>query len=332
MSRSWLSGFFGGGDPGTRAAWTSAYYAPQVWTSFQDYENSWTQKADSIRRKQSLYLPATFDGSTMNVLTLGLILSGTGPHSQAQNPTALKAAAGGADVSGWAEIAQAINDNSMDAPSTVLRIGHEASGNWYPWATNCESDLEAAYRGAWAHAHDAIAAACPHVRFDLCLNTGRGGVPAIGGHYPGDDYIDIISLDIYDYGTPATTAALFLKMQNGEGFAEVGAFADDHGKKFAIDEWGVGTQDDQSKRDNPFFVSSIFSSLAGLDQRYPGIVSHDSYFNSANNHNLSRNPKSAAQYQSLWKTYVPTPAPSYAVTGLVRGRAASFGIAGSYPS
>lgn len=122
---------------------------------------------------------------------------------------------------------------------------------------------------------------------------------------------------------------MFLKAQNGEGFAEVGAFAGDHGKKFAIDEWGVGTQDDQSKRDNPFFVSSIFSSLAGLNERYPGIVSHDSYFNSPNNHNLARNPKSAAQYKTLWKTYVPLATPSYAVTGLVRGHTASIGIVGA---
>lgn len=329
VTRNWLAGCFDDGSATSRANWTKQFQERQVWTSFQDFENNWAQRAATIRNKKNSYLPSGSDGTHINVLTIGLTLSGTGSNSQAQNPNSLRAAAGGADESGWTQIAQAIKANGMDARSTVLRIGHEPNGTWYPWSTGSNSTLMSYYRSAWQRAHRAIRAVCSNVRFCLCLNNGLGGTAAIAGHYAGDSYVDLLGLDFYDYGKPiATTSDLFLAAQGQLGFAQLGDFAHAHGKQFSLNEWAVGNGPNPP-RDNPYYVEFIFNSLVYLNQRYPGIVSHDSYFNSSGSHNLGNNPRAAAQYKSLWLVPTATPRGSYAVDQLVWGSSAKIGITGA---
>lgn len=315
-TRSWLSGYFGSGDAATRAAWTAAYSAPQVWTTFVDYETSWAARARDIRSRQSQYSRPVADGSGINVLTIGLVLSGQN-GSQVMNPAALKAAASGADITGWSVVGQAIAAAGLDSASTVLRIGHEPNGNWYPWSTRSDPTLMGYYRRAWRYAQRAVRAVCPNVRFDLCLNVSLGGSAAITGHYPGDAYIDIIGLDFYDYAT-STTGTQFHSAQGSCGVNNIAAFAHLHGKKAALDEWGVSTTAAVAVRDNPFYIQSMYAALTAAQTQYPSVISHDSYFNASNNHNLSVNPKAAAAYHSLWTEPVaastPSPSPSPAPT------------------
>jgi hypothetical protein len=304
MPRSWLSGYYGAGDPGTRSAWEQVAGSPAtVWTTFCDYETSWSDRAADVVSRRSQYSPPVSDHSAVNVLTLGLILSGSG-GSQAPNLDALTNAAHASDVDGWTQVAQAIQSLGLNSPSTVIRLGHEPNGNWYPWSTNNDPNAMTRYRQAFQHAHDAVKAVCPLVRFDMCLNVGNGGLAAIAGHYPGDAYVDIMGLDFYDYAINKSIPQ-FVTSQNHCGFTDISAFAIAHRKKFALNEWALGTNPDVVVRDNPFYVASIYNALSTLASMYgPNFVDHDSYFNSPGNHNLSANPLSQKVYRQLWAPLV----------------------------
>lgn len=297
--RHWKAGSFGDGSAVYRTNWQSQFgFYPQLWTVFEDFQNSWTAKASSITGKKGQWFT---DGSSINVITVGLILSGTGTHSQAPNMPALHAAAEGSDtayVPGLQAVAQAIKSVGLNIPSTVIRLGHEMNANWYPWGTRAadamtQASNQAAYRGAWAKAVPAIKAICPNVLFELCYNVGQG---QLAEHYPGDQYVDIVSMDMYDgYNGTATTTAKFIAAQRASGFAEIGALANQHGKKFAVAEWGVSS-------DNPFFIHAMHDALTALDTQYPHIVHHDSYEDAANSsHAFSKNPQSAAAYAAIWR-------------------------------
>ncbi|MBE2222283.1 MAG: hypothetical protein IAF02_12120 [Anaerolineae bacterium] len=107
-----------------------------------------------------------------------------------------------------------------------LRWGHEMNGNWYPWAgaNNGGGTLagfgDAAlpdgperYVAAYRYIHDAISAAgadnvlwvwCPNAPFaNMAGSYGStaGGWNEAVNYYPGDDYVDWLCFDGYNWGT-----------------------------------------------------------------------------------------------------------------------------------
>jgi hypothetical protein len=309
VTRSWLSGYAGENSAAGRAAWAARFYVPQVMQVYMDYESSWSQRAADVTNNRDNYLPSARDGLAINSLTIGLILCCPG-GSTAMNPRALAAAGAGTDpefVPGFTRVARAIRAAGLDAPSTVIRLGHEMDGYWYPWATNDRPALAASYILAYRRAHDVLKSFCPAIRFSLGYCTG-GPTSDLALHYPGDDYVDIISSDFYD--SEAKTEAGVVNEQAGRGIAQFGAFAQSHGKRYALDEWGLnGNDGDTRSRDNPAYVQGVFDELAALEARWPGIVSHDSYFNEGPHFYLtsSVNPRSVATYRAAWAVITAPP-------------------------
>lgn len=307
VTRNWLSGYFANGAATVRDAWAKEFGFPcQVMTSFFDFEPNWGARADNITNHAASgqFLPP--GDHTINVLTIGLIPSGAG-GSQSPNNARLTQAGTGSDRDGWTQVAQAIKNIGLDSPSTVLRIGHEANGSWYPWSTRNNAGQMGDYVLAWRVAHDAIKAVCPQVRLNLNLCVDRTNASTLAGHYAGDGYVDIVSFDFYDYNINTTTAKF--ASSGGNNFDLFVGFAKTHGKGFSVDEWGVSLNADPNVRDSPFYIQSMWDSFAAMATKYPGVILYDSYFNSGNNHNFSVNPKSAALYKKLW-ALTSTPAPS----------------------
>ncbi|MGI9255244.1 MAG: glycoside hydrolase family 26 protein [Thermomicrobiales bacterium] len=81
-----------------------------------------------------------------------------------------------------------------------LRMFHEMNAEWYPWGAvqpwNTPEDLIAAWRHVWQVFQDAEAF---NVRFVWCPDAGVGKV-ALNKLYPGDDYVDWVGLDGYNWG------------------------------------------------------------------------------------------------------------------------------------
>ena len=77
-----------------------------------------------------------------------------------------------------------------------LRIGHEMTNPWYSWSSEYGNTPEI-FRGMWRHvyeifknegAHNAVFVWSPYTENDSL-------------YYPGNDYVDWIGLDIFNYGT-----------------------------------------------------------------------------------------------------------------------------------
>jgi mannan endo-1,4-beta-mannosidase len=83
-----------------------------------------------------------------------------------------------------------------------IRFAHEMNGNWYPWAVgqsgSTPEDYVAAYRRAWKIFADAGAG---HVQWVWSPNVILDGdADVVSRCYPGDDCVDVIGIDGYNFG------------------------------------------------------------------------------------------------------------------------------------
>ena len=80
-----------------------------------------------------------------------------------------------------------------------LRFAHEMNGNWYPWCAGTNGNTSAQYVQMWQHVHDLFTqVGATNVTWVWCVNTVYSGSTPIAGLYPGDNYVDWISLDGYN--------------------------------------------------------------------------------------------------------------------------------------
>lgn len=86
----------------------------------------------------------------------------------------------------------------------IIRLFHEANGNWYDWAIgDSKVNTNETYIAAFRHVVDIFReVGATNVKWDFNVNASSVGSGASYlGHYPGDDYVDIISMDGYNWGT-----------------------------------------------------------------------------------------------------------------------------------
>jgi hypothetical protein len=151
---------------------------------------------------------------------------------------------------------------------TVLRLGWEFNGSWYDWSVIKAPGGSAAARATnfingWHHIADNVRAGAggqaKNILFDFSTSStddynGNGNVYNL---YPGDSYVDVIGMDIYDSGkvtTSDTTPGFNAEMTTGYNFAV------QHGKMLSFDEWGMhDTHNGNDGGDNPHFINAMFT-------------------------------------------------------------------------
>ncbi|MEV0355095.1 glycosyl hydrolase [Nocardia sp. NPDC050697] len=112
---------------------------------------------------------------------------GAGRYDRSAFPlTAIAAGAEDDHVRAWAR--------ALAPHRAGLRFAHEFNGDWYPWSGDPEC-----YVRAWRRLHGLIAAEAPGVRWIWSPNAPFAQVPA--AWYPGDEYVDVVGLDGYNWGT-----------------------------------------------------------------------------------------------------------------------------------
>ena len=85
-----------------------------------------------------------------------------------------------------------------------LRPLHEANGDWYDWgiakagAGNTSQNLIDAYRHIVSIFREEGVA---NVKWVWTTNATNSGSATFAGHYPGDEWVDMISIDGYNWGT-----------------------------------------------------------------------------------------------------------------------------------
>ena len=121
-------------------------------------------------------------------------------------------------------------DDGSLAP-VIFRPYHEMSGSWFWGGAELCSDDD--YKVLWRETIDRLRSRGVHNIVVAYSMADYADERQFAARYPGDDYVDIVGFDIYQYGS----ADEFLsQMKTKSGIAR--AFADKHDKLWAICECG----------------------------------------------------------------------------------------------
>jgi len=86
-----------------------------------------------------------------------------------------------------------------------LRFAHEMNGTWYPWSEGVNSNVRGDYVLAWRHVRkifaDAGASNVAWVWSPMADATGYTPHAPLEPLYPGDDAVDQVGMDGYNWGT-----------------------------------------------------------------------------------------------------------------------------------
>ncbi|MBM4575487.1 hypothetical protein GS415_03245 [Rhodococcus hoagii] len=84
----------------------------------------------------------------------------------------------------------------------VSAFAHEPNGTWYPWSVAAGTSRRCLRRGLAARARPVRDPARAHnVKWVWSPNVSFPGSSSTGATYPGDDYVDVVGVDGYNWGT-----------------------------------------------------------------------------------------------------------------------------------
>ncbi len=155
-----------------------------------------------------------------------------------------------------------------------LRLAHEMNGSWYSWSVGTNGNTSAQYVQMWQHVHDIFThVGATNVTWVWCVNTIYTGSTPIAGLYPGDNYVDWISLDGYnrlanswqDFSSVA--AATITQLTNIAP-----------GKPIMVGETGCNQTNYPSETKAQWFLNALTNYLPVVQPRIKAWV----YFNSTN--------------------------------------------------
>ncbi len=125
--------------------------------------------------------------------------------------------------------------------SSIIRLGWEFNGIWFPWGADGHATQFIAY---WRHIVTTMRSV-PGAHFTFEWNPSRGdlGVGNLAGFYPGDKYVDYVGLDVFDveWQSYPGSKAEFAHIESGPyGLNWLAAFSKKHNKPMVFPEWGLG--------------------------------------------------------------------------------------------
>jgi hypothetical protein len=178
---------------------------------------------------------------------------------------------------------------------SVIRLGAEMNGNWevdYVGPTKVEHQL-------WVRcfANEVVAlrqATGEHFLINWNPNPCQNNLPYLT-LYPGNSYVDIIGLDLFDVSCAAPkTPYSFTRLENEPaGLTTIEAFAATHHKPLSLPEWGLRVS---PSGDDPKFIDGIGSEFDSRDFAF------ETYFDVPGSNGTalplgSRTPLSLAAFQ-----------------------------------
>ncbi len=250
-------------------------------------------------------------------------LSGPKQSNGTKTPVSLEAGAKGEYNEHFKRLAE--NLVKYELTDSVLRLGWEFNGGWYTWRAGKNPD---AYAGYWRQIVTTMRAVPGTKELQFCWNPAMGWqqFPSEKA-WPGDEYVDIVGLDVYDeswmkdtYPWPEGASvseiasrrrAVWEKvlLHGDHGLMFWKNFATAHRKPFSIPEWGVNNRGDKhGGLDNVFFVEQMHAFITnptnrvyfhcyfdvqagdGHHQLSPGIAGNE----------VTEFPQSAARFKELF--------------------------------
>ena len=176
-----------------------------------------------------------------------------------------------------AEVADGLHDAEFEAaakaisaaqPKAIIRLGWEMNledSNWFA------KGQEADYIRAFRRVVGIFRRYSPDFKYDWCPGWGPQQLAADLA-YPGDDVVDYIGLDVYDFKLGESPQerwdANYLKAPFGLEWQR--EFSARHGKRMSYPEWGVG-----NAGDNPFFIQQMHDWFVNNETN----IAYAAYFN-----------------------------------------------------
>lgn len=169
----------------------------------------------------------------------------------------ISACANGAYNSYWQQFGTKISSYGLG--HSIIRLGWEFNGNWYPW----QATQPTTWAQCWRQIVTSARTTAPGLVWDWNVNRGvSAGLADPTQAYPGDAYVDQIGVDSYDWWPAATTSSGWNTQLNGtQGLNYWLNFAKAHGKQFAVPEWGnVATSiSTGAGGDDPSYVQDMYN-------------------------------------------------------------------------
>jgi hypothetical protein len=176
-----------------------------------------------------------------------------------------------------ADVAEGLHDAEFETvaraisqaqPSAIIRLGWEMNLDDSAWFAKGQ---EADYIKAFRRVVSIFRRYSNDFKYDWCPGWGPQQLAA-DLVYPGDDVVDYIGLDVYDFKSELSPRerwdANYLKAPFGLQWHR--DFAARHGKRMSYPEWGVG-----NAGDNPFFIQQMHDWLMANESD----IVYAAYFN-----------------------------------------------------
>jgi len=211
------------------------------------------------------------------IIAMGLTMK-QGSQGATQARAKLQAAANGANDAFWREIGKVLHERGLDGrfpdgrPKVILRVGWESNGDWYPWSSQGNEEL---FAKAFRRAHDRVSERAPNMTWIYGLSVNKSNEASVRKAYPGDAYVDIIEMDVYDSWAAypqsgggdrnpgARQRSWEMKLNGNVGLNFLARFAQERGKLLAIGETGLWRQNVGGRAgevgggDNPQWIDNI---------------------------------------------------------------------------
>jgi len=83
----------------------------------------------------------------------------------------------------------------------LVRFAHEMNGDWYPWGRGVDGNTPRDFRKAWKHVVDLFRfQGATNVKWVWSPNEDSGGTLQLAPFYPGDEWVDWVAMDGFDFG------------------------------------------------------------------------------------------------------------------------------------
>ena len=153
---------------------------------------------------------------------------------------------------------------SLDGAPAIFRPWHENIGSWFWWGGRlCTADE---YVALFRMTHDYLVQERGLTNLQWCYSpNGPISVADYLSRYPGDDYVDYLGTDIYEYiGLDGLQAAhrRYIRQVRGMLF-ELRGLAAEHGKQFCLSETGL-----ESLKDPHWWCEVLYPAISGSGIAY----------------------------------------------------------------
>jgi len=138
-----------------------------------------------------------------------------------------------------------------------LRFAHEMNAPWYPWGIHVNHNSAQDYIAAWRHIRERFdAAGASNVRWVWCVDATTAQDTSVTAAYPGDDVVDWVALDGYNWGTSLPNSSWRTATEVfGEAYSAIASLT---GRPLMIAEMGCAEQGG----DKATWIQQAFSEIS----------------------------------------------------------------------